>query len=767
MYNITMIVKYKILSFLFVCIALVSCIDDDLAVCIDDADEIPEMFTDGYSLNMVVTLDRMGGTRSGGYTSERGQELEVLESYIDPEKFRVLFFDRQERFLFESKSRWVKKIVPNKEENDYSEWFVAVPIYAYGNDESEDWNWDEIRRVLTGEDMQEDLDNYPNPKDPNYKYNYDEEVIKKVQNGELQHAFKIAILANRPNREWNMGINGRDGSTDMVWPKGHASEGKPSAPLVEKGWEIVNGPIWKSVHTRWGDPDKMKKVFDLHHCQYDPVYDGKNYNDREKRDKKSDTDIVEHVDYVQGQTPNGEPRFYTNYKVYSFAADVVKPGDGFEDKIGQPAMGATSTWVNWDYRDGEDNNNATKGVNNVRYFMPPTEEHPIPMYGMQNFNEIKNWVKGTPFNLSKVTSEQTDYEYRTISLLRSVVKLELVLKDKEADWVALVYPNIYARCEPMNVWDPTDAIWDESTDNDPHVSGFTPKGEDYCEWYDIRKYGAVTRNSDFEWHNPSYDDENIIKGSIQRYKERMSWFYGVWSELGPDGKKRWDKLEQSGPGYRSQDGGELPRFPQIFNSCVQRAGQVLCHDQYRAARLPYKLLTFPESDGQHYVVYTGERNINDPTNLMSMGTYTKGAPTICFWQVKVKGANTRYNIAFAYKEGQGNYKSYITDTGENPGSSTLGAGTDPRPAPNGNNQPNSYEQAVQFGQGSMPWPLLRNHVYKIKVTNVSATRSDGDGGLSIEPEHLYSKSINFDKARKEKAAKEKIINKEAVTEAIK
>lgn len=767
MYNITMIVKYKILPFLFVCIALVSCIDDDLAVCIDDADEIPEMFTDGFSLNMVVTLDQMGGTRGVEYTSERGKELQRLESYIDPEKFRVLFFDRQERFLFESKSRWVKKIVPSETENDYSEWFVAVPIYAYGNDETENWNWDEIRRVLTGEDMQEDLDNYPNKKDPNYKYNYDEEVIKKVSGGqELQYAFKIAILANRPKKEWNMGINGRKGSNDMLWPEGHPNAGDPSAPLVPQGWDIVNGPSWNSEHTRWGkDEDKIKTVFDLHHCQYDPIYDGKNYNDREENQEEPATG-TERIDYVKGSNPDGEPRFYTNYKVYSFAADKVKLGEGFDDNVGQPAMGATSTWVDWSNRDGKDDENASKGINNVRYFVPPSEDHPIPMYGMQNFNKIDNWVKGTPFNLSKITSEQNDYEYRTISLLRSVVKLELVLKDKEeAEWVALVYPNIYARCEPMNVWDPTDAIWNESTDNEPHSSKYEPKeDDDYCEWYNIRKYGAVTRNSDFEWHNTDYDDEEIIEGSIKCYQERMSWFYGAWSEPGPDGKARWDKLLLSGACV-SQNGQELPPYPKIFNSCVQRVGQALCHDGTRHTR-PYGLLTFPENDGQHYVVYTGERNINDPSNIMSMGTYTKGAPTICFWQVKV-GA-TRYNIAFAYKEEQkGDYKSYITDTGDKPGSSTLGSGTDPRPAPQGNNRPNSYEQAVQFGTGAMPWPLLRNHVYKITVNNASATRSDGDGGLSIESEHLYSKSINFDKARKEKAAKEKIINKEAVTEAIK
>lgn len=729
-------IKYSFLPLLFACAAIISCIDDDIIACDVDSNEIPEMFTDGYSLNMMVTLDKMGGTRAVALTSDRGKELEALESYIDPEKFRVLFFDRQERFLFESKSRWVKKIVPNETENDYSEWFVAVPIYAYGNDENEDWKWDEIRRVLTGEDMQEDIENYPNKKDPSYEYNYDEEVIKKVIGGkELQHAFKIAILANRPNKEWNMGIFGRRGSSSDIL----------TAPITIKGWEIKNGPIWTKNHTRWaGKNENIKTVFDLHHCQYDPIYEGKNFNDRVAIDwnDRNPPKGLEGVDYKKGIDDSGATIYYENYHVYDFIAGTVKPDEGFDDKIGQPTLGATSTWVDWDGRDGELNGNANKGDNGVRYFMPPTEDHPIPMYGIQNFNKLENWVKGTPFNLSKVTSDQKDYDYKAIALLRSVVKLELVLPSSvDAAWVALIYPNVYARCEPMNVWDPTDEIWSKSEDT--HSSGYKWKEGD-CEWYNIRTYGATSRGDDVDLN--SYSATPVE--SVKRYKERMSWFYGAWSENGPDGKPRWSELVLSGEGYKSQIGNTLPPFPQIFNSCVQRVGQALCHeDTDKRKNRPYGLLTYPEPDGQHYVVYTGERNINDPSNIMQMGAYTKGAPTICYWQIKDKKHNgSRYSIAFAYSNEQGTFKSYVTDSGTKPEAVF---------APSSSTKPTtgtqySYEQAVQFNKAAMPWPLVRNHVYKITVTSASNTRGAGDEGLSIKSENLYSKSIKFDRLKTEK-----------------
>lgn len=770
-------IKYRVLPILLACTALIACIDDDLPTCIDETDS-PEMFTDGYSLNLIVTLDPMGGTTRVGEATGREAQLEALESYIDPEKFRVLFFDREERFLFESKSRWVKKIVPNND-NDHSEWFVSVPIYAYGNDESEDWNWKEIRRVLTGEDMEEDLENYPDKKDPSYKYNYDVEVIKKVIAGELQHAFKIAVLVNRPKKEWNMGINGRynvktektvvdNGKNVTIEMLASGSDigiyaeegdklvlqGDPTAPITPNGWAIENGPRWKSRHTRWGT--NVKKVIDLHHCQYDPVYEGKSYNDRDHifekyTDKYNECDVFG-VYYGDGDDntaassskgkayENGDKSYkigYKNHHVYDFVAGTIEEGEGFEGLEGELKMGASSTWIDWSGEDGKYNGNANKSaIGNFRYFVPPTEDHPIPMYGIQDFYKIKDWVKGTPFNLSKTAKGQDedadDYEYRTISLLRSVVKLELVLPSgTNPQWVIMYYPNVYARCEPMNVWTPTNEIWEEEADD----LGTSTECE---ELKTIKKYGPVANTSNYG----STDDTDA---SINYYINRLSWFYGEWKENGPDGKPR-HKHEKFNPATTSHP------YPKIFNSYIQRVQGAVCYDK---TERPYGSLFYQGSDGkEHYVVYVGERNINDPTNLMRVGNNANGAYTICYWQIR--HGQGIYSIALApEEENQGKqYKSYRYEEVTNP-NRNMGVTNQKDASKN-----YEYEQGVRDKSAAMPWPLLRNHVYKITVGGMSAnTRSGDEGVLSMKSEDLYSKSIKFDKPRKETKEKEKVTEK--------
>ena len=713
--NVLKTMKYSILTFLFACVALTSCIDDDLPICPDNGDEM-EMFTDGYSLTMVVTLDRMGGTRAGEPVAidPREKELEELESYIDPERVRLLVFDREDRFLFESKSRWVKKMDPAT--GEYTQWLVSVPLYDYGNDESKGWNWEEIRRVLTGEDMKEDIARYEERKSAE-GCNYHEKAIKEAiaeTPDKPVTAFKIAILANRPGKEWNMGINARyETGNTVIPPPNNTSgdikdaEGNPVAKLTEGGWSIKNGPNWAQEHTRWGD--KTKTVFDLHHCQYDPIYHGKSYNDRGYQFTQASDKWEPHGEY------DGKTLYFYNYNVYDFVAGEVKKGEGYDDYIGKPTMGATSTWVDWS--NGGENYATINGTKtSYRYFVAPSQDHPIPMYGIQSFSKIDadQWPKGTPFNLSEIVegSGEEAYKFKTISLLRSVVRLELVLPN-EADWVAIYYPNVYARCEPMNVWDPTDEIWEKNAHE--HKSN-QPDG---CEWYNIRKYGAVTRSSEGKYHKDA-KDLDTEQESVKHYQKRMSWFYGAWKDYSPDGETYpWqEKLQPLQPFDNCQDGDAAPDYPQIFNSCVQRVTAAICP----------KELGYIGSDGLwHYVVYVGERNINDPSNITRMGANDPGAPTICYWQFRYQGSSYSIGLAYSEENSEGTVRSYKSGSESTPKHDMGGDG--------------SYEQAVQNGTTSttitttaMPWPLLRNHVYRINVTTLS-------GGGSTEPSK--SSSWNF------------------------
>lgn len=711
--------RYRILAPLFACITLISCVDDNIQVGIED-NEIPEIFTDGYSLNFRVTLDNMGGTRAVEAVGGRAEQLEKLESYIDPEKFRVLFFDREDRFLFESKSRWVKKIVPTGD-NDYSEWFVAVPIYAYGNDESEKWNWEEIRRVLTGEDI--------NDKDAEGK------DIYKDKTGNV--AFKIAILANRPNIEWNMGINGRDNSgNDWLRTKNDGTQYKDT--LTRGGYSIKNGPDWKTTDTRWGSEDanvlqddqKIIKVYDLHHCQYDPIYDGKNWNDRSV-DKVADlgNDVI-------GDPLEYNGHFYGNYGVYDFISGKTSYTI---DGTYRPTMGATSTWVDWGDNDdnkvqiGPDGNSTI-----VRKFAHLTYEHPIPMYGIQAFASINNWVKGTPFNLSKITNGQTEednhYDFKSISLLRSVVKLELVLPRK-ADFVLLYYPNIYARCEPMDVWTPTDEIWKGASIHDGKDKATDGS---HCEWYDIIRNGPIALD----------DKVNSISGSLEEYPKRMAWFYGAWHEKGFwnfDGYAKSNDVIEKLNNYKNggyKKGGVYCPYPRIFNSCVQRNTQDYCDDYYQDIIGNY-----------HYVVYTGERNVNDPSSLQNIDEVGSGKATVCYWLVQV--GDYRYGIALAdpkecnksplvpeYRNSDTGY--FYEKQAKSGNTGTL------KDYPKLSNRMGAYETLVQQNNASnMPWPLLRNHVYTIRVGEIT-TKAVGNNGISITAEESHSETINFDKPKGEK-----------------
>ena len=710
--------KYLYLTLLLVCTAFASCIDD-LETCVDD-NEIPEVFVDGYSLNLKVTLDNMGGTRAGEGTENPMAEL---ENYIDPEKFRVLFFDRDDRFLFESKSRWVKQIVPNGD-NDHAEWFVSVPLYDYGNDEAYNWKWEEIRRVLTGED---ENDTTPDG-EPIYKRNKDGKP--------LPWAFKIAILANRPSTEWNMGINGRysDNNPDIPIPNGRGDgDDIDGVEITKNGWKLQNGPFWKLEHTRWGN--NVKTVFDLHHCQYDPIYHGKSYNDRNGKKEEGS----------EGTWDQVGPYFYQNLDVYDFVSGVVKEGEGFDDYIGKPTMGATSTWVSWKDEDTDKDVNINSAFENkaktppddysIRKFVRLSKDHPIPMYGIQSFSKIgEDWVKGTPFNLSNIADGQDseDYDYKSISLLRSVVKLELVIPKtnviKTLD-VAMIYPNIYARCEPMDVWTPTDSIWNYTAHEDEDgIDDINAK----CEWYRIREYGPVSGATNYTGQD---------KKSIAAYQSKMSWFYGIWTKHG------WKFEEHSKyiPSAEHQIVTDKDLdYPRIFNSCVQRNSQMSCVD------VDYSNLY---NDGNyHFIVYTGEKNINDPSNISEMGKDNNGAAPITSWWVRINN-NSEYGFALAP------YENIETVTGSTAKTSAYQYDGTARTT----SRFRYYEARVQgyttsnnqtltqLPKDKMPWPLVRNHVYRIKIGTINNTRSGGE--MSVQSEVLHSKSINFDKPKKKKVEK--------------
>ncbi|MCH5309548.1 MAG: hypothetical protein J1E58_06750 [Prevotella sp.] len=618
-------IRYAILTLLLAFGALTSCIDDDL-VLYEDGGVMSEGFTDGYAINLAVSLKQMGGTGTRAIPSSLMSklavpELEEIENYIDPEKFRVLVFDHNDKFLFESKSRWIKQLSPTGSTN--SQWLVSIPIYTYGNDEQYNWDWEYIREALT------------------------------------KNKFKIAILANRPGLEW--------------CPKFEDTD-------IKQGWFDNTGPHWGAEHTVWyaassGNDVTPKDVFDLHHSQKDKIYHGKSWDE----------------DYL-GTSGEGFYEFVTT-----------------KDEKDTLQMSSTSSWVDWG-----DNDNA-KDPNGWRYFVKPSREHPIPMYGIQEFAPIGDrWIKGTPFNLSLLTNSQegdtNPYEFKSISLLRSVVKLEFVMPKAQSDnfnleYLVMGYPNVYARCEPMDVWTPTDKLWAKSHEND-------------CEWNAIVNYGPISRTTD-----------NQV--GLRPYQERLFWLYGAWLEkdwkfgslgesLGEEGLK--NLLVQNAPSF---DNEGKPIVPRIYNSCIQRNNVVSC-----------KNVDFSTEDYYHYVVYTGERNINDPSEVFNIGKSTSGAATVAYWGLILNnpaGANNGQDKPYIV------YKVPLTDFTTSEDYTSLikretvykdrnSQGFYYLDSNNNNNKKTGMQTGNQYYENLVqdvnnptpkPWPLMRNHIYRTYVQPAS------------------------------------------------
>ena len=641
--------KYTtLITLLFTYFFLMTSCVDDMESCLDD---VPEEIINGYSLTLTVTLDQMGGTRADKDGPD--DPLKDIDDYIDPEKFRVLFFDDMDKFLFESKSRWVKQLAPTAD--GFSQWLVSIPMFAYGNDVTYDWPWEEIR-----------------------------EKISKNQ-------FKIAILANRPTLEWYPGFS-------ETWME-------QTSQMRKNQWIDNTGPHWTV------EDIGVKTVFDLHHCQYDILYHAKG------GDGNATPDLYDFIMGNYGKDEDGKSA--TNDKM-------------------RPMMGATSSWVYW----GPDPENTQyDGVSfqdekldpdfpsdaKVKYTVMPDSKHPIPMYGIQLFEPIGDyWIKGTPFNLSNITtgSDQTGYEFRSISLLRSLVRLELLISksyfnDKKPQLVTLWYPNIYSRCEPMNVWDPTNEIWEDDHEKD-------------CEWNTIMDYGLVCGKSKI-----GNTTRNTTGTNKVNFQKTMSWFYGAWKEKGPDGKPRWTFPANVDP-FESVD---YP-YPKIFNSCIQRNKTVICNIEGDKSDL--------YDDGYwHYVVYTGERNMIDPNKVAQLS----GTAYAISWMFKDgrtsgKATSKYYFIPIAdYSQTQtyargcfGPYLGSDIANDTNTGSTQL---------PNNDkgkmrNYANDLRDNVINDRKEMPWPLLRNHIYRIKIgpgKDDQATRAGAGSDLLVTSEDLHSESL--------------------------
>lgn len=673
--------KYRLLTLLsFIALIMTSC-HDDFTEAAPGVSEAPEY--SGDVLNLTMTLDYMGGTRAES-SNLTALKLETLENYIDPEKTRVLFFDEGDKFLFESRSRWVRQLDAT---TDHIIWSVSVPFYTYGNDKEDiyQWEWEKIRAKLTAPGSH----------------------------------FKIVIMANFPAYQY--------------YPDLTDSE-------LGEYWFDNSGPKWgrkNSVVYEGSDKDE-KDIFDLHHTQFDPIY------------------------YNKSIEANGGGSAY----------DFIMGGTWGE---GTSLLSATSSWLDYD---NDDTIRDPYGWD-FRYNRLPSEEEPIPMYGVQQFETLTDWVEGTSIELNRPSDNP-------ISLLRSVVKIDVSLPKDFADDLVMFYGNWFARSLPMDVWTPTDKIW---VDDSMHgnVSNWADNAG-MCEWGKIWKHKYRSSDS-----YPGVICSSERNAGIDEYKKIIMWQYGLWRVV-----KGWS-FDRSGTtglntyfdntlGYGSISRENADKeFPHIFNTCIQRIQRVMIRK------------TYTEGDFDHYVMYVGERNVNDPTNMTNLPNTGSGNSPVLYFSI-IKGDIVDLNPAIAadkyimdlnphakkkytggsiysfpmvdFAHGANVYNCTregvlidITPTGFPDGYSVMGPANSPRcvgangGASNGtgmgeyirrvagnNNSDRTYFRPTDPGTvytgADVPVPLLRNHVYKMQVTG-TRTRGDGSLDLNFNSEFKAAPTINF------------------------
>lgn len=646
-------------------LGLSACKDDDLIVTPDSEDE--QIFDDGPSISFTITIDELGGVVGGGMLPSIGPKtVRDVENYIDPQKCRILFFDSNDKFIFESKSRYVKK--RSSTSGDYSEWTVTVPFYDYGNDRDENWPWKQIKAKLMSE------------------------------------PFKIAILANHPEREYNMGIVGRaydaDGSTN--------SKNYETDEVVPNTWFRNDGPNWDKTNSVCGGTD-VKDVFDLHHCQTDMVYKGKNYDQYHPYDSYTES-TVNGVLTGTAKTNHSHENlgFYNKISTY-LTADETATGN--TDANCQ--MGPVVSWVDF----GENDDKKHTGYD-IRYARMPSFEYPIPMYGIQSYGAIPadKWIDGSTYRL----------EGKPISMLRSCVKLEILVPVTfDIDQIALIYSNIYSRCEPNNIWDPTDEVWDRNHANPAN-----------CEWKRVFDFGLMTEKT-----NCSSKSD-----SREKYWKKLGWIYANWRNSSKGWHYGFGNTEQ---GYKQGNDfvedaiKNKPEPPEIFNPCVQRNNYVLVD--------PAKHVFDDISGYHHIIVYTGERSPNDPTNLSNIGGTSAGDPTLFWWEiwVKKKGASQGQKLSIPIIDYDKNSAGDIVLSEDY---TSVSAPDRSMGVVNKENR-TGYMQKVQDGTGvPIPLPFLRNHVYRLTLTGKTANSNpdnwdrnqypkDEETTFNVRYEHLYSRSI--------------------------
>lgn len=312
----------------------------------------------------------------------------------------------------------------------------------------------------------------------------------------------------------------------------------------------------------------------------------------------------------------------------------------------------------------------------------PSPQHPIAMFGLQEFDPIGDfWTPGVLFNLSTYSGMHLGgYKHRSVSLLRSVAKVELLVPTifPKPTHVYMRSMNYSARCNPIDIYTPTGDIW-------KHVDE---------EIANIREHGPIyVPESEFS-NVPEADREEAIR---QAFYDNTAWFHGTWTLPEDAGGIAWrfgglvTDIETDTP-YESIPERYTANSPHVFNSRVERSDYVRMIEQGSTDKY------------YRYLLYMPEKNIDDADDAGNLTV----RPKVAHIELRFAGMNGDTNV-----DDNGAYRIYFTENG-NFYADQGGIGRDEY-------EDKGADATYEWNPEVLKkhWPVMRNHIYRFRLTGMN------------------------------------------------
>ena len=339
-----------------------------------------------------------------------------------------------------------------------------------------------------------------------------------------------------------------------------------------------------------------------------------------------------------------------------------------------------------------------------------TPEGGISMYGVQDYDALgyNVWPEGTTFNLSDATyntgEDAKKYKYRDVHMLRSVAKCEVFIKKSAFPRPSHLYMrsmNRQSRSNPMDVFTPTDILWNGWKEGDPRTGYFssivssTSPNIDYKtalgidkEYSYLHQYGCNYKTYE------DNSDPNIEETKATEYKNTVAWLFGAWN----------DQFGWNWGNNNIEMAINDTHYPRIFNTRIYRNDYT--HFIYGGENSEY----------YYYYLYTPERNITDPNNAGKLDE----RPKLLHMELRFAGRNGDVNM-----DDNSNFRIYFAENGR------LGT-FDNR------TQYDTMETECTEEQFRELYPIMRNHVYRFYVKGIDMN------GLDVQLQVAKPKSRQID-----------------------